>query len=296
MMFESHELRRLGGGNLVGEITRRLAKGAGVTESDWPLPIPLDVPENDLDAAKGVGTRFVEYSSHDTTVAALLAALGVFNGKQPPYGSSVVVELLRDPAASGLAAYHVRVYYNEVRETRLGLPAVAFHLLLTLTRRCGAGQGTPAYFNTTVTPCGEGVETCPLTKWMECVEPLYPFLCRPSAHSAAPRLTHRAPAPLPRAVKPIVPANWEAECQTQAPEPTVAQSKYNEVVTERTVLAVALAVVLAAATAVVCIAMARCVGAGLLAPAPLLLLTPAFLRRRLRKRSQPEYTMSSQAV
>ena len=51
-----------------------------------------------LDAAVGgaVHPRFVEYSTHDTTVAPLLCALGVWDGRWPPYASTVVVELLED--------------------------------------------------------------------------------------------------------------------------------------------------------------------------------------------------------
>lgn len=76
---------------------------------------------------------------------------------------------------------------------------------------------------------------------------------------AVPRVSRARPGPHSSVLKPVVPADWEAECQTKEAEATVAKSKYDKVATQRTVLAMSLGVVLAAATAVVCFAMARCV-------------------------------------
>ncbi|XP_064613887.1 lysosomal acid phosphatase-like isoform X2 [Liolophura sinensis] len=58
-----------------------------------------------LDAERA---RMYMYSAHDTTVAALLSALGVFNDISPPYAASVILELHEDPANT----YYVKVFYN----------------------------------------------------------------------------------------------------------------------------------------------------------------------------------------
>ncbi|GAB0493270.1 hypothetical protein MMPV_004546 [Pyropia vietnamensis] len=69
--------------------------------------------------------RYVLYSAHDTTLAAALAALGAFDGTNPPYNSTVVLELRASPAAVTAASskegrrptpadYSVRVEYNGV--------------------------------------------------------------------------------------------------------------------------------------------------------------------------------------
>jgi hypothetical protein len=42
------------------------------------------------------GNKMIVYSGHDTDVAAALAALGIYNGKQPPYASAVLLELHQD--------------------------------------------------------------------------------------------------------------------------------------------------------------------------------------------------------
>lgn len=52
--------------------------------------------------------KFVLYSAHDTTLAATLAAMRVFNGKYPPYNSTIFWELFHDEKNQ----YTVRVKYN----------------------------------------------------------------------------------------------------------------------------------------------------------------------------------------
>lgn len=52
--------------------------------------------------------KFVLYSAHDTTVAATLAALRVFDGKYPPYNSTLIWELYKFSNGS----LFVRIEYN----------------------------------------------------------------------------------------------------------------------------------------------------------------------------------------
>lgn len=47
---------------------------------------------------------------HDTTVAALLSALGVFDDKAPQYAATVLIDLYRDNTKP--AQYEVKVYYK----------------------------------------------------------------------------------------------------------------------------------------------------------------------------------------
>lgn len=62
---------------------------------------------NDPDMKK-LTHKFVLYSAHDTTVAATLAAMRVFDDQYPPYNSTVIWELFKDDAKS----FTVRVEYN----------------------------------------------------------------------------------------------------------------------------------------------------------------------------------------
>ncbi|KAI9028567.1 histidine phosphatase superfamily [Hyaloraphidium curvatum] len=89
--LESDEIRSLGAGPMVKNISDLLAKAAA---EDAPA------------------IRFAELSSHDTGVAPLICALQGFDGKWPGFGSSVTFELMR-PKGKGAASDHfVRVLYN----------------------------------------------------------------------------------------------------------------------------------------------------------------------------------------
>ncbi|XP_052804852.1 prostatic acid phosphatase-like [Mya arenaria] len=73
-----------------------------------------------------VATRMYMYSGHDTTVAALLSALGLFNDVSPQYTATVVVELHEDPSKS----FYVNIFYkNQTYNDKfvpLTLPGCAF--------------------------------------------------------------------------------------------------------------------------------------------------------------------------
>ncbi|XP_065912207.1 prostatic acid phosphatase-like [Dysidea avara] len=88
----SEEKRRLTSGNLVGQIVARMVNKS---KPDNNSLIP--------------GTKLVLYSAHDTTVAAFLSALEIFDKKQPPYAATVFVELYSDTSTP--KKYFVKTWY-----------------------------------------------------------------------------------------------------------------------------------------------------------------------------------------
>lgn len=93
---EGTEVHRLRAGLLLYNIQQRMhamaLKQAGM------LPPGLDTFVH----------RFVLFSAHDTTVAATLAAMRVFDGKYPPYNSTIFWELFKDDKNQ----FTVHVEYN----------------------------------------------------------------------------------------------------------------------------------------------------------------------------------------
>eukprot|EP00163_Fabomonas_tropica_P016876 TRINITY_DN3006_c0_g1_i2.p1 TRINITY_DN3006_c0_g1~~TRINITY_DN3006_c0_g1_i2.p1 ORF type:complete len:181 (+),score=59.17 TRINITY_DN3006_c0_g1_i2:384-926(+) len=55
--------------------------------------------------------KAVHYSGHDSTVFPLLAALDIFDGTNPPYGSHIVFEVRESKAASGAVTRFVETYF-----------------------------------------------------------------------------------------------------------------------------------------------------------------------------------------
>ena len=83
------ELRRLGGGALLADMTQHMTDAvAGTLE-----------PRN---------RQLFMYSAHDFSVSALLGALGVYNGIAPPLASCVILELHHEPSVG----YFVQVFYR----------------------------------------------------------------------------------------------------------------------------------------------------------------------------------------
>lgn len=74
---KSNECRRLGVGSLLGEMLDRM------------LVATSDAPE------KEGRLKIALMGSHDTTIAALLASLGTFDGKWPRFTSSIAFEMFR---------------------------------------------------------------------------------------------------------------------------------------------------------------------------------------------------------
>lgn len=89
LLFGTKELARLKGGPLVGKMISDMEqKSKNVT---------------------GTPIKFFMYSAHDTTLAAFMSALGVYNGKQSPYASAVGVELWEDDATK---SFNVSIWFR----------------------------------------------------------------------------------------------------------------------------------------------------------------------------------------
>lgn len=79
---ESTEYRSLGIGALLGDITSRMVENARLA--------------GNLRQAKPSDVKFALSGCHDTTLAAILASMGAFEGEAwPPYTSHIAIELLR---------------------------------------------------------------------------------------------------------------------------------------------------------------------------------------------------------
>ncbi|XP_037071527.1 prostatic acid phosphatase-like [Pollicipes pollicipes] len=89
LMSHTQLMRRLGGGALLAEMVEHMRDRVAGT-------------------LQPTGRQLFMYSAHDFNVAALLAALGVYNGVAPPLASCVMVELHRDPTG----AFFVQVFYR----------------------------------------------------------------------------------------------------------------------------------------------------------------------------------------
>jgi len=124
------ELNRLASGRLLGDLAAR------------------------IDAAvAGTGPRLVEYSVHDSTVGPLLSALQCWDGRWPPFGALVLLELMSKASEDSKApvldagekgSYFVRVLYN-------GRP-------LPMPAACPESREPP--------------HTCPLAAFRRLIEPL----------------------------------------------------------------------------------------------------------------------------
>ncbi|KAK8872798.1 histidine acid phosphatase [Apiospora arundinis] len=94
---ESREYRALGIGGLMGDVVSRMVGSAERSTADGEYE-----SAHDLDAAsikRGTAAtpiRFGLSGCHDTTLAAVLASLGAFEGdKWPPYTSHIAIEMFR---------------------------------------------------------------------------------------------------------------------------------------------------------------------------------------------------------
>ncbi|XP_077439814.1 lysosomal acid phosphatase [Vanacampus margaritifer] len=79
-VYKHQEKSRLQGGILLGEIVKNLSRVAESMERQH--------------------LKMMMLSAHDTTMAALQSSLNVFNGRQPPYASCLMIELYSDDSGS----------------------------------------------------------------------------------------------------------------------------------------------------------------------------------------------------
>lgn len=83
---ESNEYRRLGIGGLMGDVVDRMVSTA--VDGGWRSETsPSGSAEN------GKAIKFAMSGCHDTTLAAILGSLDAFDGRWPPFTSSVAIEL-----------------------------------------------------------------------------------------------------------------------------------------------------------------------------------------------------------
>lgn len=92
---ESNEYRRLGIGGLMGDVVDRMVHTA--VGNGWRSNPAI--PEQDK------AVKFALSGCHDTTIAAILGSLHVWDGKWPPFTSSVAIELFsRSNTTTGAGA------------------------------------------------------------------------------------------------------------------------------------------------------------------------------------------------
>eukprot|EP01029_Cantina_marsupialis_P006906 TRINITY_DN17619_c0_g1_i1.p1 TRINITY_DN17619_c0_g1~~TRINITY_DN17619_c0_g1_i1.p1 ORF type:complete len:449 (+),score=109.31 TRINITY_DN17619_c0_g1_i1:105-1451(+) len=110
LMFQTPEMNKLVGGGLVKEINQLLkdADKRMKAQSKQQQLRRGDMETSNSANDKVLGSKLHIFSAHDTTLLMLLSSLGVTDGKQPPYGSSIVLELHDDST--------VRIYYNRGTE------------------------------------------------------------------------------------------------------------------------------------------------------------------------------------
>ncbi|XP_077370492.1 lysosomal acid phosphatase isoform X2 [Festucalex cinctus] len=90
-VYKHQEKSRLQGGILLGEIVKNLSQAAKSKEMQR--------------------LKMMMLSAHDTTMAALQSSLNVFNGRQPPYASCLLIELYSDGGSLSVSMF----YRNESR-------------------------------------------------------------------------------------------------------------------------------------------------------------------------------------
>lgn len=115
------EVNRLRAGLVLNTVREYMAMAE--LEEESQLPVTL----------KGKVRKFLLLSAHDTTVAATLAALRVFNNEFPPYNSTIIWELYK--ASNG--TYFVRVEFNGEQLLLPDCPSIdcSTHDYMTSTRQ-----------------------------------------------------------------------------------------------------------------------------------------------------------------
>ncbi len=97
---ESNEYRILGIGGLLGDVVSRMVDS--VERDDGPGYVGGRETNHGAGESSDKGNvRFAMSGCHDTTLAAVLASLGTYEGeKWPPYTSHIAIELFKDAGAS----------------------------------------------------------------------------------------------------------------------------------------------------------------------------------------------------
>lgn len=100
------EMSRLTGGNMIGRVISKFQRKAGrkISVPIYPSPGSPRIE----DRTESSDLKITHFSAHDTTLLSLLGSMGMYDDSNPPYGSSIVFELLLKDDD-----YHVRVFYNK---------------------------------------------------------------------------------------------------------------------------------------------------------------------------------------
>ncbi|XP_023219386.1 prostatic acid phosphatase-like [Centruroides sculpturatus] len=114
--FSTKLIQRLRAGPLIGEITNQMLQKAKGQLSDQ--------------------IKVYMYSSHDTLIAAVLNALGVFNGIAPPYCATIVFELHSD----GYQDHTVRILYLNTSDPTEEPQQIHLLKLSSCSKRCQLGK------------------------------------------------------------------------------------------------------------------------------------------------------------
>ena len=94
---ESNEYRTVGIGGLAGDIVARMVGSAEKSGNDGLREIGGEDSSSDAGRGRDKDVKFGLSGCHDTTLAAILASLGCFQGgKWPPYTSHIAFELFRE--------------------------------------------------------------------------------------------------------------------------------------------------------------------------------------------------------
>ena len=114
---ESTEYRKLGIGALLGDVVSRMAGSVGRNGNDGMLEVGGDDGKVGTGRAGEKEIKFAMSGCHDTTLAAILASLGAFEGeKWPPYTSHIALELFRKSDPS------IRKPSSETAQDRVSVP------------------------------------------------------------------------------------------------------------------------------------------------------------------------------
>ncbi|CAG2164341.1 unnamed protein product [Oppiella nova] len=89
-------IRRLRAGVLLKEITNRLKQSISAETSKYKVFL---------------------YSTHDTQLSVFLSALNIYNGRSPPYGSTIFIELYETKCSDSERAHKLEVHYLNVTES-----------------------------------------------------------------------------------------------------------------------------------------------------------------------------------
>ncbi|BFZ63297.1 hypothetical protein YB2330_004419 [Saitoella coloradoensis] len=121
--LQNEQYRRLGAGRLLGDLKDRM------------------VTATKEEKKGGVEQKVCLYSAHDTTLGAVLASLGCFDGRWPPYTSSIAFELFSKAPSEASShgwltrffggvkeEHYVRLRYNEKPMTLPGCAPQGKHL------------------------------------------------------------------------------------------------------------------------------------------------------------------------